>query len=104
MINSRKDALTMHSTHFIYGYMSSDMGYSFRLAAMVLLYASSYRPVMDHWLEWDIAQWVYHEGSIQRPIAPWANALTTELHLSPINSSVIYVCLCKTFNDWKPYL
>ena len=24
-----------------------------------------------------------HEGSIQRPIAPWANALTTELHLAP---------------------
>ena len=24
-----------------------------------------------------------HEGSIRWPIAPWANALTTELHLSP---------------------
>ena len=24
-----------------------------------------------------------HEGSIQWPIAPWANALTTELHLAP---------------------
>ena len=52
--------LMMHSTHFIYGYMASDiwlrtilivrketrcrhMGYSFRLEAMVLLYASSYR-------------------------------------------------------------
>ena len=52
--------LTMHSTHFIYGYMASDiwyrttqiarektrchhMGYSFRLAARVLLYASSHR-------------------------------------------------------------
>ena len=49
--------LTMHSTHFIYGYMASDirlrtilivrketrcrhMGYSFRLAVRVLLYAS----------------------------------------------------------------
>ena len=28
-----------------------------------------------------IAQWVHHEGSIRRPIAPWVNALTTELHL-----------------------
>ena len=27
--------------------------------------------------------WVHHEGSIRRPIAPWANALTTELHLAP---------------------
>ena len=24
-----------------------------------------------------------HEGSIRRPIAPWGNALTTELHLAP---------------------
>ena len=52
--------LTMHSTHFIYGYMASDiwlrttqivreetccrhMGYSFWLTARVLLYASSHR-------------------------------------------------------------
>ena len=40
-------------------------------------------PVMEHWLERDIAQWVHHEGLIRRPIAPWANALTTELHLAP---------------------
>ena len=24
-----------------------------------------------------------HEGLIQRPIVPWVNALTTELHLTP---------------------
>ena len=52
--------LTTHSTHFIYGYMASGiwhrtiriardetrcrhMGYSFRLAARVLLYAPSHR-------------------------------------------------------------
>ena len=52
--------LTTHSTHFIYGYMASEiwlrtilivrketlcrhMGYSFRLTAMVLLYAPSHR-------------------------------------------------------------
>ena len=52
--------LTTHSTHFIYGYMASDIwvrtiqiakeetrcrhiGYSFRLAARVLLYALSHR-------------------------------------------------------------
>ena len=52
--------LTIHSTHFIYGYMASDiwlrtilivrketrcchMGYSFRLTARVLLYAPSHR-------------------------------------------------------------
>ena len=70
--------LTMHSTHFIYGYMASDIwlrnilivrkethcrhiGYSFQLTAMVLLYAPSHRqdshtmafvtPVVEHWLE-----------------------------------------------------
>ena len=52
--------LTTHSTHFIYGYMASDIwlrtilivrketrcrhiGFSFRLAARVILYASSHR-------------------------------------------------------------
>ena len=69
--------LTTHSTHFIYAYMVSVMvkdhsdsengnplpalGYSFRLAARVLLYAPSHRhdstyyafvtPVVEHWLE-----------------------------------------------------
>ena len=41
--------------------------------------------VVEHWLEREIAQWVHHEGSIRRPIAPWANALTAELHLAPSN-------------------
>ena len=36
-------------------------------------------PVVEHWFERDIAQWVHHEGSIGRPIAPLANDLTTEL-------------------------
>ena len=27
-------------------------------------------PVMEHWLERDIAQWVYHERSIQLLTAP----------------------------------
>ena len=27
-------------------------------------------PVVEHWLEQEIAQWVHHEGSIRRPIAP----------------------------------
>ena len=40
-------------------------------------------PVLEHWLEREIAQWIHHEGSIWRPIVLWANALTTELHLAP---------------------
>ena len=39
-------------------------------------------PVVGHWLEREIAQGVDHEGSIRRPIAPRADALTTELHLA----------------------
>ena len=89
--------LTTHSTHFLKGDMASDIwwrttqkvreetrcrhiGYSFRLAARDLLYAPSQNrtahtmtfvtPVMEHWLEREIAQWVPHEGSIRRSIAP----------------------------------
>ena len=39
-------------------------------------------PVVEHWLEREIAQWVHHKGSI-RPITPSTNALITELHLAP---------------------
>ena len=41
------------------------------------------KPVVEHWLEWEIAQWVHPEGSIWWSIAPWVNALTMELHLAP---------------------
>ena len=75
--------LTTHSTHFIYGYVASDIwlrtilivrketrcshvGYSFRLTARVLLYAPSHiqktafvTPVVEHCLEREIAQWVH---------------------------------------------
>ena len=30
------------------------------------------KPVVEHWLEREIAQWVHHEGSFRRPIAPQA--------------------------------
>ena len=103
--------LTTHSTHFIYGYMASDIwlgtilivrketrcrhiGYSFRLTARVLLYAPSHRQDSTyHGLCYtsrgalagtrNSSVGSPHEGSIRRPIAPWANALTTELHLAP---------------------
>ena len=89
--------LTTHSTHFIYGYMASDI-------IMVKDHSDSERvnplppyihyptdriatttvfvtPVVEHWLERELAQWVHREESTRRPIAPRANALTTELHL-----------------------
>ena len=103
--------LTTHSTHFIYGYMASDImvknhsdseketrcrhiGYSFRLAARVILYAPSHRQDNTyHGLCYPSCRALAgtrnssmgppHEGSIRRPIAPRANALTTELHLAP---------------------
>ena len=95
--------LTTHSTHFIYGYMASDIwlrtilivrketrcrhiGYFFRLAARVLLYAQSHRQDSTyHGLCYtsrgalagtrNSSMGPPHEGSIRRPIAPWANAL-----------------------------
>ena len=90
--------LTTHSTHFIYGYMASDiwlrtilivkketrchhMGYSFRLAVRVLLYAPSHRQDCTyHSLCYtshgalagtrNSSMGSPHEGSIRRPIAP----------------------------------
>ena len=109
--------LTTHSTHFIYGYMASDIwlrtililrketrcrhiGYSFRLTARVLLYAPSDRQDRTyHGLCYtsrgalagtrNSSMGSPHEGSIRRPIAPRANALTTELHLAPPQGSTI---------------
>ena len=70
------------------------MGYSFRLAARVLLYASSHRQDKTYHglyytsrgalaLTRNSSMGPPHEGSIRRPIAPFTNALTTELHLAP---------------------
>ena len=95
--------LTTHSTHFIYGYMASDIwlrtilivrkethcrhiGYSTRLAARVLLYAPSHRQESTyHSLCYtrrgalagtrNSSMGPPHEGSMWRPTAPWANAL-----------------------------
>ena len=98
--------LTTHSTHFIYGYMASDHSDSekgnplpphrllFPITARVLLYALSHRQDSTyHGLCYtsrgalagtrNSSMGPPHEGSIRRPIAPWANALTTELHHAP---------------------
>ena len=69
------------------------IGYSFQLAAMVLLYVSSNR--QDNTYNSlcytsrgalagtrNSSKGPPHEGSIRWPIAPWANALTAELHLA----------------------
>ena len=71
------------------------IGYSLWLAARVLLYASSHRQDNTyHDLCYtsggalagmrNSSMGPPHEGSIRWSIAPWANTLTTELHLAPI--------------------
>ena len=105
--------LRMHSTHFIYGYMASDIwlrtilivrketrcrhiGYSYRLTARVLLYAPSHREDNTyHSLCYtsrgalagtrNSSMGPPHEGSIRRPIAPWANALPLSYVLLPVH-------------------
>ena len=90
--------LTTHSTHFIYGYMASDIwlrtilivrketrcrhiGYSYRLTARVILYAPSHRQDNTyHGLCYtsrgalagtrNSSMSPSHEGSIRRPTAP----------------------------------
>ena len=100
--------LTTHSTHFIYGYMASDMvkdhsdsekgnplpphgllfpinsksyficriahttafvtpvvGLSFRLAAWDIPYHGFCKPLLEHWLEREIAYWLHQVGSIR---------------------------------------
>ena len=98
--------LTMHPTRFIYGpwlrtilivrkeTRCRHISYSFRLATRVLLYAPSHREDSTYHNLCYTSRGALagtrnrslgppHEGSIRWPIAPWANALTTELHLAP---------------------
>ena len=104
--------LTTYSTHFIYGYMASDIwlrtilivrketrcrhiGYSYRLTARVLLYAPSHRQDNTYHSLYYTSHGALagtrnssmgppHEGSIWRPIAPWANALPLSYVLLPV--------------------
>ena len=99
VVEGRKEMfyLTTHSTYFIYGYMASDIwlrtipivrkesrcghiGYSFRLAARVLLYATSHRQDSTYYGLCYTSHGAlagttnnsmdpHHEGSIRRPIA-----------------------------------
>ena len=89
--------LTTHSTHFIYGYMASDIwlrtiltvrketrcrhiGYSFRLAARVLLYAPSHRQDSTyHGLCYTSrgALTGTRNSSLEREIAQWVHPMKT---------------------------
>ena len=100
--------LTTHSTHFIYGYMASDIwlrivrketrcrhiGYSYRLTARVLLYAPSHRQDNTyHGLCYTScgalagtrksSMGPSHEGSIRRPHHTISERSTSELRPAP---------------------
>ena len=105
--------LTTHSTHFMYGYMASDIwlrtilivrketrcrhiGYSYRLTSRVLLYAPYHRQDSTyHGLCYtsrgalartrNSSMGPPHERSIRRPTAPWANALPLNYVPLPCN-------------------
>ena len=79
---------------WLYGFRHMVKDYFLRLAARVLLYAPSHRQDNTyHGLCYtshgalagtrNSSMGPPHEGSIWRPITPWVNALTTELHLAP---------------------
>ena len=68
------------------------------LAARVLFYAPSHRqastfvtPVVEHWLERAITQWIHHEESIRRPIVSWAKSYHEATSRSHINYIMGYV-------------
>ena len=74
------------------------IGYSFGLTARVILYAPSHRQDCTyHSLCYtscgalagtrNSSMGPPHEGLIQRPIAPWANALTTENYIWPLRAN-----------------
>ena len=111
--------LTTHSTHFIYGYMASaiwlrtilivrnetrchHISYSYRLAARILLYAPSHKQANTyHGLCYtsrgalagtrNSSMGPPHEGSIRRPIAPWANALPLSYVPLPYTRRLTYI-------------
>ena len=102
-VQGRKELfyLTAHSAHFIYGYVASNIwqrttrierkpdtatwGYLFQQEFFYMHYTTGRTtPILEHWLEQEIAQWVHHEGSIWWPITSWVNALTTELYLASL--------------------
>ena len=106
--------LTTHSTHFIYGYMASDIwlrtilivrketrchhiGYSYRLTARVLLYAPSHRQDNTyHSLCYtsrgalagtrNSSMGPPHEGSIRQPHRTMSEHSTSELCPAPVLS------------------
>ena len=75
--SKRRNLLPLHGLLFP---ISSSKGSFICIIPQTMAFVT---PVVEHWLEREIAQGIHQEGLIRRPIAPWANSLTTELHLAP---------------------
>ena len=54
--------LTAHSSHFIY---KQGFFYMHHPTDRIIHTTAFVTPVVEHWLEREIAHWVHHEGSIQ---------------------------------------
>ena len=79
--SERGNPLPPHGLHFP---ISSKVLFYMRHPTHRMTHTTAFvAPVVELWLEREIAEWFHHEGSIRRPIAPRANALITELHLAP---------------------
>ena len=80
------------------------MGYSFRLVARVLLYAPIHRqdntyhshvaPVVELWLEREIAQWVHHKGSIRRTMSECSHHRATSRSYAHIRQALYHASIC----------
>ena len=55
-------------------------------------------PVVGHWLEREIAQWVHHEGSIRLPSVITSTPLISHNHMSHIIITIRNV-LCAFLNN-----
>ena len=95
-----------------------NIGYSYRLTARVLLYAPSHRQDNTYHGLWytscgalagtrNSSMGPPHEGSIRRPIAPWANALPLSYVPLPdiCNVPITWTCQCGSSTCiYKPIL
>ena len=63
------------SVHFsfqpvLHDWYNEGCGMCYPVCGMVHIKEPFVTPVVEHWLEREIAQWVHNEGSIRRPISP----------------------------------
>ena len=66
-------------------------------------------PVVEHWLEQEMAQWVNDEGSIQQPmcVLPWSYISLLYVKNAMLSSSVNFILISQTIiifillkNNW----